>query len=344
MKTSALNFRINSAGKHVFCISMGIVTALLLHNGIGMPALASASSVIFRFALPGGAAILFNKTSNPQAPLAERAWRRALFIFPNGATFSLLPRVDTLSVAESTEIEPPNENAISPSDQYVSIRRVELGMVSSGPGQAESVLSREYCSMIEIRTGCITSEQIGEICGAGWRAGQGAQWGTDDQTSLMLKDDHPLASRLLHFIAAGQPSRSLVNDASGTDNLLRCDLPSAVSRDAYRRIAIALHAAGADNDAQVTIAAISKADSGINGTSAPASLDTGRHIAIVSSQRATLYTAPDDAHARRKYLVRSDSMTVLKQSPADWSLVDYVNVFGDHLIRWMKSDQLAIEP
>lgn len=241
-------------------------------------------------------------------------------------------------------MEPPSDSNISPSGEYVVIGRIESGAVSSGPGQAESVASREYCSAIEIRTGCITADQTGEVCGAGWQAGQPARWGTNDQTNLMLKADRPSASRLRHFISAGQPPQSLVDDDSGVNNLLRCDPPSSANRESYRKIAGALHAAGAYNNARLIDAALSKAEGGAVGASVPAAVETGRRAATVLAQKATLYTAPDDAHASRAYLVENDEVTVLKQSPAGWAYVDYVNAPGKHLLRWIKADQLALKP
>ncbi|WP_343671685.1 hypothetical protein [Paraburkholderia heleia] len=318
-----------------------ITVAVLLTGGAAEPALATPPSSTFRLALPGGAALLFSNALNPQAPLAERAWQKAAFYFPNGATFSVLPRPG--ESRGGTEIEPPSESDVSPSGQYMVIGRVESGTVSSGPGQAEIVQSREYCSAIEIATGCITADQTGEICGAGWQAGQPEQWGTDDQTNLMLKHDRPSASRLLHFISAGQPPRSLVDDDSGADNLLRCDPPSAANRDAYRKIVIALRAAGAHHDVQLIGAAILQANSN-NSSSTPTGGEARKRAATVSAQRATLYTEPDDAHPSRAYLVRNDAVSVLKQLPSGWAYVDYVNASGKHLLRWIRVNQLVIVP
>jgi hypothetical protein len=318
-----------------------IATALSLAFGVA-PALAAAPSSTFRFALPGGAAILYGKAANPQAPLSQRAWQQAVFQFPTGSTFSLLPRAGERE-AGGTQMEPPSDSNISPSGDYVVIGRIESGSVSSGPGQAESESSREYCSAIEIRTGCITADQTGEICGAGWQAGQHAQWGTKDQTNLMLTSDRPSASRLLHFISAGQPPRALLDGDSGTDNLLRCDPPSLANHDTYRKIAVSLRAAGAQSDAGLIDAALSNAAVGTVDTPATTPTETGRR-AIVSAPKATLYTAPDDAHASHAYLVRNDAVTILKQSPAGWAYVDYVNGSGKHLLRWIKVDQMAIKP
>ncbi|MEX3844721.1 hypothetical protein [Paraburkholderia sp. BR10882] len=343
MKTSSLQFRISLVCLDAVRIGTGIATAFLLTNGAATPSLASETSSTFRFALPGGAAILYGNASNPQAPLAERSWQQAVFYFPNGATFSLLPRTGKTN-AGGAAIEPPSESDISPSGQFVVIGRVESGTVSSGPGQAESVLSREYCPVIEIRTGCITADQTGAICGAGWQAGQPAQWGTEDQTNVMLKRDRPSASRLLRFISAGQPVRLAIDDDSGADNLLRCDPLSSINREAYQKIATALHAAGASNDARLIDAALSNANDGAAHTLESAVADDRHRAATVSAHNATLYTAPDDSHASRAYLVQNDTVTVLKQSPAGWAYVDYVTASGKHLVRWVKADQLSIEP
>ncbi|MDR6450473.1 hypothetical protein J2794_006614 [Paraburkholderia terricola] len=350
MKNAIFRFRKASVSLVEICspctqalrIGAAIATALLLTGGAVAPALAAAPSSTFRFALPGGAAILYGNAANPQAPLPQRAWKQAVFYFPTGATFSLLPRAGDRA-AGGTQMEPPSDSNISPSGDYVVIGRIESGSVSSGPGQPESDSSREYCSAIEIRTGCITADQTGEICGAGWQAGQRAQWGTDDQTDLMLRSDRPSASRLLHFISAGQPPRALVDGDSGADNLLRCDPPSSANREIYRRIAASLRAAGAHSDAGLIDAALSSADGGNADKPTPTAMETG-HRAIVSARKASLYTAPDNAHASPAYLVRNDAVTILKQSPAGWAYVDYVNGSGKHLLRWIKVDQLAIKP
>ncbi len=322
-------------------IGAAIATTFVLTGGPAESALAAAPST-FRFALPGGASILYGKATNPQAPVSQRAWQQAIFHFPNGTTFGVLPKAGESS-DPGVLMEPPNVSNISPSGQYVVIGRIESGSVSSAPGQVESNASREYCSAIEIHTGCITADQTGEICGAGWRAGQAAQWGTDDQTNLMLKDDRPSASRLMRFIRAGQPPRSLISNDSGADNLLRCDPPSAANHGAYQGIAAALQAAGARNDARLIDDALSKTDFDAVGTPVPSTAEIGHRAATVSAQRATLYDAPDDASAGRAYLVQNDKVTVLKQLPPGWVYVDYVNASGKHLLRWIKSDQLTIK-
>ncbi|TGP44600.1 hypothetical protein EN871_08365 [bacterium M00.F.Ca.ET.228.01.1.1] len=341
-KASVSPVRIGLRRTQAVRIGAAIATALLLTSTVVAPAFAAAPSSMFRFALPGGAAILYGNAANPQAPMSQRAWKQAVFYFPTGATFSLLPRAGERD-AGGTQMEPPSDSNISPSGDYVVIGRIESGSVSSGPGQAESDSSREYCSAIEIRTGCITADQTGEICGAGWQAGQPARWGTDDQTNLMLKSDRPSASRLLHFINAGQPPRALVNGDSGVDNLLRCDPPSSTNREIYRRIATSFRAAGAQSDARLIDVALSNAAGGPLDTPASTPMETGHH-AIVSAPKASLYTAPDDAHASQAYLVQNDAVTILKQSPAGWAYVDYVNSSGKHLLRWIKIDQLGIKP
>jgi hypothetical protein len=323
-----------------YCVRIAI--ALLMSAGIYESAVEAATSSTFWFALPGGAAILYGNASNPQAPMSQRVWQQAVFRLPNGKTFRLRPRAGEPG-AEVTQFEPPDESNISPSGQYVVVARIEPGTYSSGSGQAESVLSREYCSAIEIRTGCITVDQTGEICGAGWQAGQGERWGTVDQTDVMLRRDRPSTSRLLGFIRAGQPLLAVIEDDSGADNLLRCDPPLPVNREAYGKIAAALRAAGALNDARLIDAVFSSADVGVVGTQAYTAQPRGRTLASVATQKATLYTAPDEADTSRDYLVQNDTVTILKHSPAGWTYIDYVNASRKHLLRWIKSDQLSVK-
>ncbi|MBR7964810.1 hypothetical protein KDW52_00525 [Burkholderia cenocepacia] len=302
----------------------------------------AAPQSILRFALPGGAAVLYSNAANPQDPLPRRTWKKAVFSFPNGMTFNLLPRVGESSAGGGTQMEPPNKWNISPSGQYVIVMRNDQGTVFMGLGQPETVLNREYCSMIEIKTGCITAEQTEEICGAGWQPSQGAQWGTDAQTSMMLTRDRPSASNKLTFINAGQPAHLLIRDASGADNLLRCDPLSSTNREPYRKIAAALKAEGVRFDAQLIETALSKGSVASVGMPVVQDADAEGPPAAVSVAKATLFTSPDDATASRAYLVQSDVVTILKQSPTGWAYVDYVNASGNHFRRWIKADQISI--
>ena len=60
-------FQIGSPGVHGVRIAAVITAALLLSNDATATTLACAPSSTFRFALPGGAAILYGKASNPQS-------------------------------------------------------------------------------------------------------------------------------------------------------------------------------------------------------------------------------------------------------------------------------------
>ncbi|MBB3000350.1 hypothetical protein FHX57_002702 [Paraburkholderia tropica] len=323
-----------------------VATALLLSSGFSAHALAAtptappAPPTAFHFALPGGGAIVYGKALNPKAPLPERAWREAVFELPGGATFSLLPRPGERNAA-GTQMESPSVDDISPSGRYVVVARVSSGTVSAGPGQPEIVSSREYCSAIEVSTGCISADQTGEICGAGWQQGQAAQWGTDDQTRQMLDDERPSARRLLRLVASGQPIRPVLDDDAGVDNLLRCDPPSPDNRAAYRTIAGELRAAGGRDGARLIDVALA----GVGSKSAsPETASSAPREATVTAQKATLYTAPDDAHASHAWLIRDDAVSVLKSAPAGWMYVDYVGASGRHLLRWIKADQISIRP
>ncbi|WP_186041312.1 hypothetical protein [Burkholderia gladioli] len=148
---------------HSARIGAAIAIALLLTGVAAKPAGSAVPLTKLRFALPGGAAILYSEALNPQAPLPQRSWQQDVFYFPNGARFGLLPSSDQLDL-DGTQMEPPGDNEIPPSAQGVIIGRIESGSASSGPGQAEFFMRREYCSAVEIRTGCITAGQTGEIC------------------------------------------------------------------------------------------------------------------------------------------------------------------------------------
>jgi hypothetical protein len=237
-------------------------------------------------------------------------------------------------------MEPPSKSLVAPSGRYVIVGRIETGSVSTGKDQPDSSLSREYCSAIEIKTGCITADQSGEICGAGWQAKQPEQWGSDFQTSQMLKNDRPSALDTQHYINSGQPVGLVMRANSGADNLLRCDPPSQENREAYQKISVSLHASGEKFAAHLIDAALLKSNS---SSTAPVDVK-GHSIADIAVLNATLYSAPNDASATRAYLVKNDKVAVLKQSPTGWAYVDYINSSGKHLLRWIKADDLVARP
>jgi hypothetical protein len=160
----------------------------------------------------------------------------------------------------------------------------------------------------------------------------------------MLKTDRPSASRQLGFINSGQPAKLTIRDDLGADNLLRCDPPTLANRETYRKIATALDAAGAHNDARLISSSLAKGNSQSVGSPVPAAVENEHRTASVSVYKATLYFAADDASASRAYLVQNDVVTVLKQSPVGWAYVDYINASGKHLLRWVKADDIAIQP
>ena len=89
---------------------------------------------------------------------------------------------------------------------------------------------------------------------------------------------------------------------------------------------------------------LSKVGNSAPNTPLPSPTETEHLVGIVSVEKAMLYTAPNDARASRAYLVRNDTVTVLKQVPTGWAYVDYVNASGKHLLRWSKAEQLTIKP
>ncbi len=99
---------------HTARIGATIATALLLSNVAGKPVSAAAPSTTLRFALPGGAAILYSKALDPQTPLSQRSWQQAVFHLPNGTKFRLQPRSGE-SDSDGTQMEPPSDSNISPS-------------------------------------------------------------------------------------------------------------------------------------------------------------------------------------------------------------------------------------
>lgn len=50
--------------------------------------------------------MIFGDALNAQDPLADRAWKKAIFNFPNGIAFSLLPGAGESNSGGGAQIEP----------------------------------------------------------------------------------------------------------------------------------------------------------------------------------------------------------------------------------------------
>ncbi len=315
-----------------------VFMTLLFADAVTSSALGSPASSTLKFFLPNGASIVYGDPLTARSQLSDPLWRREAFHFPDGSFFNIIPRsYDSIGFSQTWAA---SKEDVSPSGQFILIGRFEVGAVDDGVAGANSAI--QYCSVLEIPSGCVYEDQAGEICGAGWKRGYQAQWGGEEESKLMLQDSRPSAKKLLKFINSRQSEKSLLEaDSFAAENLMRCDPLSLDNYQAYQKISEELHASGA----QFTARSIDMALSKMHATSTPP-VDNNRSLNsfYISVPRATLYSEPNEASAVPAYLIKNDRVTVLQQSPIGWAYVDYINSSGRHLLRWIKADDLAIKP
>ncbi len=311
---------------------------LFFADAVTSSALGSPASSTLKIFLPNGASIVYSDPLTAGSQFSDPLWGREVFHFPDDSSFNIIP-INNDSIGFSQTWAASRED-VSPSGQFVLIGRFEVGAVDSGVSGANS--ATQYCSVLEIPSGCVYEDQAGEICGAGWKRDHPAQWGDEEESKVMLKNSRPSAKKLIEFINSGRPEKSLLDsDIFAAENLMRCDPLSLDNHEAYQEIAAALHASGAQFAAHSIYTALSK----MHATSAPpVNNNKILNVVYISVPRATLYFEPNEASAAPAYLIKNDRVIVLQQSPIGWAYVDYINSSGSHLLRWIKADDLAIKP
>ncbi|WP_313142757.1 hypothetical protein [Stenotrophomonas sp.] len=118
--------------------------------------------------------------------------------------------------------------ATSPDGRYVLVTDVESGEVGLTGGRG-SLHERQYCGLVDTRSGCLLARQTGQFCGGQFNAA--GTWLSPALSDLTLADERPTAEDY----ASGRLSPSDAPDGS-LDNLLRCDPPGPSNRGQYRKL------------------------------------------------------------------------------------------------------------
>lgn len=298
---------------------------------------AVASELQSRFEFPGGGALLFSSPlrANDNANFGP-GWKKAVYVSPVGKSIALL-RMESFTSEEGIVYENDFPPRISPTGKYVALDVIRAIMVYSAPGDKPTAQSRQYCPVLDTRTGCIVSMQTGELCGGDWSKGRDS-WvagskNRDDVDSAMLNYDFDSANVLWQaYLAASKSSarysiKSALRGNLGATNMMACEPPSSVNRDAYAQIARQLKSERDKIDAKYIESNLAQARQ--DKTPVPTSK--------IVVDRAPLYDQPDDTFKTRMYLVKGDEVVPLDTSKSNWILVRYVEKNGDSILKWLKT-------
>jgi hypothetical protein len=203
----------------------------------------------------------------------------------------------------------------SPSGNYILFYSVSGEFVSLGDG-AEKYVDRAYCSVIDMRDGCIVSDWDGEACGYDWVNNQdvlasSAEKGADIFDFMAMRPSINMSN-----------SRQLINNEESVKNLLRCSPPGRTNIEAY----------------QALLKSNKKYFSSIRD---------GMFIYLTSlpnmevKKKAPLFSAPNNNSKSKPYLISGDKVKFIQNSPdGRWINIAYINSKKVPLITWIEASNV----
>lgn len=102
------------------------------------------------------------------------------------------------------------ESNLSKNGLYVVVNKIERGVVYMGDSSEE--VEKYYCSFVEIKSGCVLKEEVGEFCGGYW-SNKNDKWNIAGRS---VEIDERLTER------KGKNLVEYFSGFSGAENLNRC--------------------------------------------------------------------------------------------------------------------------
>ncbi|WP_459710813.1 hypothetical protein [Paraburkholderia sp. 2C] len=206
-----------------------------------------------RISFSTGATLVFSSSlTSEERKKFGTGWKTAIYSNMNGQQFNLFP-LETLTSSNGILFDDSYPPQISPTGKYAVIDVVRVGILQAGPSEKAEVQSRQYCPVLETTTGCIVSNETGELCGGVWdkRKDRWIVRGLEyDTNTPMLQYQFKTANILWSEYASTRnkpfhPSiRNLIFSNLGITNLMACDPPGADNIASYKNIQIELERAG----------------------------------------------------------------------------------------------------
>lgn len=206
-----------------------------------------------RTLLMGGAMLVFSAPLTPnEKKVFGSGWKTATYTSAKGDKFNLFP-LEALTQTGGVIFGGSLRIRISSTGKYATIDMLKAGVVDPGPSGKSEVQSRQYCPVLETKTGCIVSSQSGELCAGQWGE-QGDRWVVpgvmEDASNEMFKYQFKDANTLWkgYISSVGKPFHlSILEEISsnlGIYNLMACDHPGMNNVVSYKNIAAELKKAG----------------------------------------------------------------------------------------------------
>jgi hypothetical protein len=272
---------------------------LIIGLALAMPTL---SNVIIKS--PNGNSIEFrqSKTGKHYDP---DAWGELLF-HKSGKILDL-----TRSDRYYTE---DGSTKVSPSGNYIVVNSISGGELDSDDGNKQ-YFDKAYCSVIDMRTGCIVSDWDGEACGYHWAKDKDQLTSYDEND--IDKFDFQSMKPTLNKIKTPYASLGLKN----IENMMRCDALGAENIDSY------LELSKKNTKSKHLI------ENGIIEY-----IRTLKKTVSIKNEKLFLYTSPNKNSKTKKYLIMGDTVGVIQYSEDKlWIRVGYVSSANKPLVTWIKT-------
>ncbi|WP_155630530.1 hypothetical protein [Burkholderia territorii] len=210
---------------------------------------ASADHIKF----PSGASLKFASplTSEEQKTFGH-GWKVATYTSTTGKKFNLFSS-ERLTPSGGLIFDDTYPPAISPTGNYVAIIISRVGVVEPGRNEKSIVQAKQYCPVLDTRTGCILSNQNGVLCAGEWER-HSDRWivrGLDDNVSApMLEYQFEDANALWKEYSSarsasyGYSIREAISENLGIENIMACDPPNNNNAESYKRISEELKRVG----------------------------------------------------------------------------------------------------
>lgn len=290
--------------------------------------------------LAGGATLTLSEplTANEQANFGP-GWKVATYVSSEGEEIDLFP-TEAFTSEGGVIFDDGGSPRKSPTGKYAVIDVLRAGIVTPGASGKPEIYTRQYCPVLEAKTGCVLSVESGSVCAGQWGR-RGDRWivpgPTGDMSSVMLKrqfhDANTLWSGYVNSI--GKPFQTSIRDqlssTLGIGNLMACDRLSANNIAAYRNIAMTLNADGDGASAEYI-------ERGLREVAGKGWAEALRKIVV---QRAFLFDKPGEKYQSKMYLIEGDDVRIIGMKGSAWLKVEYVKRDGRSIRKWIRSESVG---
>ncbi|TKC88042.1 hypothetical protein FAZ69_17485 [Trinickia terrae] len=290
-------------------------------------------------AFPSGAAVDFSSPlSKKERALFGPGWKVATYTNAEGEEFNLFP-AETQADGGVVIFEDSYSPQISPTGKYAVLDILKAGIVDPGPSGKPEVQSRQYCPVLETKTGCVISNQSGEICGGQWQV-HGDRWivpgGAGDTDLVMLKYQFKDANTLWkEYVAArgksfGYSLKDALSSNLGVANLVACDSPKESNVDSYKNILMELRSKRDLDDAEYI-------EKKLHSTTSIHGRVEERRVVV---PRAFLFDKPDLTSRTKTYLIKGDVVKLLETRDTEWAKIQYTGKNRIVIEKWISAKSL----